>query len=78
MRPAVDDERDVDGKSQVRNKPLFPFRSLQATPGLISYSPTKLLRSFPPLQAKKIIELTLNWVRKIPVDVYEELVHHAE
>lgn len=41
-------------------------------------SPTKLLRSFPPLQAKKIIELTLNWVRKIPVDVYEELVHHAE
>jgi cell cycle arrest protein BUB2 len=45
---------------------------------MILSSPTKLLRSFPPLQAKKIIELTLNWVRKIPVDVYEELVHHAE
>lgn len=45
---------------------------------LMDNSPTKLLRSFPPLQAKTIIELTLNWVRKIPADVYEELVHHAE
>ncbi len=42
------------------------------------HSPTKLLRSFPPLQAKTIIELTLNWVRKIPSDVYDELVHHAQ
>lgn len=41
-------------------------------------SPGKLLRSFPPLQAKKIIELTVSLVRKIPADLYEELVHHAE
>lgn len=41
-------------------------------------SPGKLLRSFPPLQAKEIIALTVNLVRKIPSDLYEELVHHAE
>ena len=41
-------------------------------------SPGKLLRSFPPLQAKKTVALTVSLVRKIPVDLYEELVHHAE
>lgn len=41
-------------------------------------SPTKLLRSFPPLQAKPIIDLTVSNLRKIPADIYEELVHHAE
>ena len=41
-------------------------------------SPGKLLRSFPPLQAKEIIALTVSLVRKIPSDLYEELVHHAE
>ncbi|KAK3179029.1 hypothetical protein OEA41_001168 [Lepraria neglecta] len=45
---------------------------------LAETSPGKLLRSFPPLQAKKIIELTVSMVRKIPADLYEELVHHAE
>lgn len=43
-----------------------------------SGSPTKLLRSFPPLQAKLIIEFAASNLRKIPADVYEELVHHAE
>lgn len=43
-----------------------------------TYSPTKLLRSFPPLQAKLIIEITVSNLRKIPADIYEELVHHAE
>ena len=41
-------------------------------------SPTKLLRSFPPLQAKLIVEITVSNLRKIPADIYEELVHHAE
>ncbi|KAI4187908.1 MAG: hypothetical protein LQ348_004000 [Seirophora lacunosa] len=45
---------------------------------LTSPSPTKLLRSFPPLQAKLIIEFAASNLRKIPADVYEELVHHAE
>ncbi|KAL8666717.1 MAG: hypothetical protein Q9202_001255 [Teloschistes flavicans] len=45
---------------------------------LTSPSPTKLLRSFPPLQAKPIIDLTVSNLRKIPADIYEELVHHAE
>ncbi|KAL8802215.1 MAG: hypothetical protein Q9182_003935 [Xanthomendoza sp. 2 TL-2023] len=45
---------------------------------LTSPSPTKLLRSFPPLQAKIIIEITVSNLRKIPADIYEELVHHAE
>ncbi|KAL8694869.1 MAG: hypothetical protein Q9218_000533 [Villophora microphyllina] len=45
---------------------------------LTSPSPTKLLRSFPPLQAKPIIDLTVSNLRKIPANIYEELVHHAE
>ncbi|KAL8672504.1 MAG: hypothetical protein Q9168_003042 [Polycauliona sp. 1 TL-2023] len=45
---------------------------------LTSPSPTKLLRSFPPLQAKLIVEITVSNLRKIPADLYEELVHHAE
>ncbi|KAJ5678498.1 uncharacterized protein N7477_004131 [Penicillium maclennaniae] len=45
---------------------------------LESPSPNKLLRSFPPLQAKDIIALTVLLVRKIPDDVYEEMVNHAK
>ncbi|KAL8714882.1 MAG: hypothetical protein Q9220_001395 [cf. Caloplaca sp. 1 TL-2023] len=45
---------------------------------LTSPSPTKLLRSFPPLQAKLIVEITVSNLRKIPADIYQELVHHAE
>jgi cell cycle arrest protein BUB2 len=41
-------------------------------------SPNKLLRSFPPLDAEKIISLTVSFVRKIPDDLYAELVHHAK
>ncbi|KAI4163868.1 MAG: hypothetical protein LQ342_002641 [Letrouitia transgressa] len=45
---------------------------------LTSPSPTKVLRSLPPLQAKLVIEITVSNLRKIPPDIYEELVHHAE
>ena len=41
-------------------------------------SPGNLLRSFPPLQARKLVDLTVSFVRKIPDDLYDELVHHAE
>lgn len=41
-------------------------------------SPNKLLRSFPPLEADKVISLTVSFVRKIPEDLYGELVDHAK
>lgn len=43
-----------------------------------SPSPTKILRSFPPLQAETIKELTLTLIKKIPDDVYAEIVAHAK
>ncbi|KAL1971766.1 hypothetical protein VTN31DRAFT_1854 [Thermomyces dupontii] len=43
-----------------------------------SESPNKVLRSFPPLDAEKIISLTVSFVRKIPADLYAELVDHAK
>lgn len=45
---------------------------------LNSPSPTKILRSFPPLQAETIKELTLTLIKKIPDDVYAEVVAHAK
>ena len=41
-------------------------------------SPGNMLRNFPHLKAKDIITGTVNCVRKIPNDLYEELVHHME
>ncbi|KAF7870097.1 uncharacterized protein EAF02_009287 [Botrytis sinoallii] len=43
-----------------------------------SPSPTKILRSFPPLQADTIKEVTLTIIKKIPDDVYAEIVAHAK
>ncbi|KAL5346963.1 CDC16 protein [Pseudogymnoascus australis] len=45
---------------------------------LSSPSPTKILRSFPTLQAETIKELTLTLIKKIPDDVYAEIVTHAQ
>ncbi|APA09248.1 hypothetical protein SS1G_14225 [Sclerotinia sclerotiorum 1980 UF-70] len=45
---------------------------------LSSPSPTKILRSFPPLQADTIKEVTLTIIKKIPDDVYAEIVMHAK
>lgn len=42
------------------------------------YSPTKILRSFPPLVAETVIEVTLSIVKKIPDDVFAEIVAHAK
>lgn len=41
-------------------------------------SPGSMLRNFPHLKAKEIIQGTINCVRKIPNDLYVELVHHME
>ncbi|KAH8700660.1 putative mitotic check point protein [Talaromyces proteolyticus] len=43
-----------------------------------SDSPNKLLRSFPPLEADKIISLTVSFIQKIPDDLYGDLVDHAK
>ncbi|OJJ39770.1 hypothetical protein ASPWEDRAFT_104557 [Aspergillus wentii DTO 134E9] len=45
---------------------------------LESPSPNKILRSFPPLDAKEIIALTVLIVRKIPDPLYAELIVHAQ
>lgn len=43
-----------------------------------SHSPNKILRSFPPLDAKEIIALTVLIVRNIPDALYAELIDHAK
>ncbi|KAL4780200.1 rab-GTPase-TBC domain-containing protein [Aspergillus varians] len=45
---------------------------------LKSPSPNKILRSFPPLDAKEIIALAALIVRKIPEPLYAELIDHAK
>ncbi|KAL4884325.1 rab-GTPase-TBC domain-containing protein [Aspergillus karnatakaensis] len=45
---------------------------------LKSPSPNKILRSFPPLDAKEIIALAVLIVRKIPESLYAELIDHAK
>jgi cell cycle arrest protein BUB2 len=45
---------------------------------LTQHSPTKILRSFPPLQAETIKEVTLSLIKKIPDDIYAEIVVHAK
>ena len=42
----------------------------------MSRSPGKLLRSFPPLNAEKVISGTVMLVGKIPDDLYQDLVSH--
>ena len=45
---------------------------------LTDLSPTKILRSFPPLNAQMVKEVTLTLIKKIPDDVYAEIVSHAK
>ncbi|EKV05320.1 Mitotic check point protein (Bub2), putative [Penicillium digitatum PHI26] len=46
--------------------------------GMHAELPNKILRSFPPLDAKEIIALTVLLVRKIPEDLYAEMISHAK
>jgi hypothetical protein len=41
------------------------------------FSPNKLLRSFPALNAEQIKRTTLAIISMIPDDIYEEIVIHA-
>ena len=43
---------------------------------LLMVSPMKILRTFPPLQARAVIGVTVALVKDIPEDVYRELVAH--
>ncbi|KAL4802693.1 rab-GTPase-TBC domain-containing protein [Aspergillus unguis] len=45
---------------------------------LKSPSPNKILRSFPPLDAKEVIALTVLIVNNIPEPLYAELIDHAK
>lgn len=56
----------------------IPFTPDQNTSTDKPNSPNKILRSFPPLDAKEIIALTVLVVRKVPSPLYAELVNHAK
>ncbi|KEQ69288.1 TBC-domain-containing protein [Aureobasidium namibiae CBS 147.97] len=45
---------------------------------LTSPSPNQILRSFPPLQASKIKPMAISFVRKLPEDLYQQVVDHAK
>ena len=45
---------------------------------LASKSPGKVLRAFPPLQARRVVEMACLFVGRIPPGVYRELVEHAK
>ncbi len=75
LRTVGDYEGNAANKSEVS---LQRFESNEKLLTSFICSPTKLLRSFPPLQAKLIVEITVSNLRKIPADIYDELVHHAE
>jgi cell cycle arrest protein BUB2 len=44
---------------------------------LAAQSPMKLLRQFPPLNAKKIIDMAVRLVKRIPPELFDQLVDHA-
>jgi cell cycle arrest protein BUB2 len=44
---------------------------------LTAQSPMKLLRQFPPLNAKTIISVAVSLVRKIPSELFDQVVDHA-
>ncbi|RZM26565.1 MAG: hypothetical protein EOO88_16525 [Pedobacter sp.] len=41
-------------------------------------SPNQILRSLPPLQASKIKPMAISFVRKLPEDLYQQVVDHAK
>lgn len=41
------------------------------------FRPMKLLRKLPPLNSRKVIALSVSFLRKIPQDVYTLLAGHA-
>ena len=45
---------------------------------LHAQSPMKLLRQFPPLEARAVIGVAVGLVRRIPVELFEAVVEHAK
>ncbi|XTI95577.1 TBC-domain-containing protein [Cenococcum geophilum] len=43
-----------------------------------SPSPNLILRSFPPLQAAKVIQVATSFAAKIPGNIYEQIINHAK
>lgn len=59
--------------------PSFSFsRTILNSSRILVTSPTKVLRSFPPLQAETIKQVTLTLIKMIPDDIYAEIVAHAK
>ena len=52
-----------------------PCQSKMLTP-IVTYSPMRLLRTFPPLDALQVIGIAVTLVRDIPSELYDELVRH--
>jgi hypothetical protein len=64
--------------SALRGESLLPYKLLVKLLLLMgSFSPNKLLRSFPTLQADQIKAHALAIIKMIPDDVYEAIVNHA-
>lgn len=42
----------------------------------VCFSPMRLLRTFPPLEALPVIGIAVTLVRDLPTDLYDELVKH--
>ena len=57
----------------------FHFRptfAVAITDDILSSSPMKLLRTFPPLEALPVIGIAVTLVRDLPPQLYDELVKH--
>jgi cell cycle arrest protein BUB2 len=67
-------------RDTIIGSPRFVFDILSSVYNSLtrSNSPTKVLRSFPPLNAAKTIALAISLGQKLPSDVYNELVSHSK
>lgn len=66
-------------RNQILESPRYvPFETPLLQPLLTNfYSPIKVLRAFPQLNADLIKSVTIGIIKKIPDDVYSEIVSHA-
>jgi cell cycle arrest protein BUB2 len=68
-------------RSQILQSQMYSFSYLQVELSLwlltLLFSPNKLLRSFPQLNADLVKSVTISIIKKIPDDLYEEIATHA-
>lgn len=55
---------------------LYQYFCSRAFHAYLDFSPMRLLRTFPPLEAVPVIGIAVTLVRDLPVDLYDELVRH--